>query len=157
MTGNGIFQGIEMRRFIRHPASIPIEISICAGDNAAPAHERRPALDVSLGGLAFHFFEALEPGALIIVRIRLVRPVFETVARVAWCGPNPPGFKVGAAFLHAQDEFRARMVEQVCHIENYRQQVFDVEHRPLTIEEAAVEWIAKFATQFPDSGTEEVR
>jgi hypothetical protein len=42
------------------------------------------------------------------------------------------------------------MVEQVCHIENYKKEVYQTEGRLLTAEEAAVEWIHKYASQFPN-------
>jgi hypothetical protein len=45
---------------------------------------------------------------------------------------------------------RARMVEQVCYIENYKKVVYQTEGRLLTAEEAAMEWICKYASQFPD-------
>ena len=55
-----------------------------------------------------------------------------------------------------QDAFLARMVEQICHIEDYRQSVCRVEGRRLSAEEAAVEWIAQYAAQFPDIGASRV-
>jgi hypothetical protein len=46
------------------------------------------------------------------------------------------------------------MVEQVCYIENYKKMVYQTEGRQLTTEEAAMEWIGKYASQFPGSGPE---
>jgi hypothetical protein len=48
------------------------------------------------------------------------------------------------------------MVEQVCHIESYKQQILKSEGRKLSPEEAAVEWVSKFAANFPDPGSEPV-
>jgi len=140
-----------MRQFIRHPANIPIQVTAHgAGERPVP-REEPAALDVSVGGLAFQFLWPLEPGSLITLRIPLVHPAFETLARVAWCRPQAPGYILGAEFLEVADRFRARMVEQVCHIENYKRHVFKMERRPLSSEEAAREWIAKYAGQFPGS------
>jgi hypothetical protein len=55
-------------------------------------------------------------------------------------------------FLDADDAFLARMVEQVCHIEDYRKSVQRLEGRALSPEAAALEWIAHHAAQFPDIG-----
>jgi hypothetical protein len=44
------------------------------------------------------------------------------------------------------------MVEQVCHIEEYRRTVQRLEGRELSAEEAAFEWIHRFAAQFPETG-----
>ncbi len=143
-----------MRNFIRHPTRVPIDVVSLAGSDAAPGARGAPTgareiIDVGEGGLAFQLSRALEPGTLVRVRIALVDPAFETLARVVWCRPARPGFQAGAAFVDAADAFRARMVEQVCHIESYRQQVLEREHRALSSEAAATEWIARFAARFP--------
>lgn len=137
-----------MRQFIRHPADIPIEVR--TGD--ALAHGSRRMSNVSLGGLAFQSDTAFEPQAIVTVRIPFVQPVFETGARVVWCSARNGRYELGVQFLDPQDAFVGKMVEQVCHIENYRKVVREVDGRQLTAEEAAAEWIAKFAAQFPDPG-----
>jgi PilZ domain len=142
-----------MRHFIRHPADIPIEVS--AGDQLV--HATRHIHNVSLGGLAFQSDGELEPGIIVEVRIPFVRPMFETKARVVWCSAHEGGFELGVAFLDPEDAFRARMVEQVCHIENYKKVVYQAEGRLLTAEEAAMEWIGKYASQFPDPGPERMQ
>ena len=133
-----------MRQYIRHPADIPIEVS--RGIEAARALHIH---DVSHGGLAFRSDCEVEPGAVIEVRIPAVLPVFETKARVVWCSARADGYELGVEFLHADDAFRARMVEQVCHIENYKKAVLRTEGRELAADEAAMEWISKYAAQFP--------
>ena len=76
----------------------------------------------------------------------------ETVRKekVAWCRETEHGYELGVEFLDQDDAFRARMVEQICHIETYREQVQQTEHRDLSPEQAAHEWISKFAEEFPD-------
>jgi len=135
-----------MRQFIRHPADIPIEVA--RNDPLPPADLH--ACNVSFGGLAFQSHVELEPGAIVAVRILVVRPEFESKARVVWCHGRAAGFELGVEFLDVADAFRARMVEQVCHIENYKHEVYRAEGRTLTIEEAAKEWIGKYAADFPN-------
>jgi hypothetical protein len=60
------------------------------------------------------------------------------------------GFDLGVAFLNAEDAYRARMVEQICHIESFRRKLISNEGRTLTPEAAAREWIARYADSFPD-------
>ena len=135
-----------MRQFIRHPVDVPIELRTARATAGSAAHVH----DVSLGGLAVHSVEPVEPGAMIEVRIAYVQPAFEARARVAWCRPNHDGgHEVGVSFLDAQDAFTARMVEQVCHIEDYRRSVAREEGRHLSPEDAAHEWISKYAANFP--------
>jgi hypothetical protein len=134
-----------MRQYIRHPSDIPIEI-IRGRQSLAQASSR--IHDVSYGGLALKSSRELEPGIVVEVRIPCVRPVFTTKARVAWCRAQSDGFELGVEFLDANDAFRARMVEQVCYIQNYRKAVYEQEGRVLSSEEAAMEWIGKHAAQF---------
>ncbi|MOA51515.1 hypothetical protein D3C78_1746750 [compost metagenome] len=45
--------------------------------------------------------------------------------------------------------FRARMVEQICHIEHYRRKQERELGAPLPAERTALEWIAQHAANFP--------
>ena len=123
-----------MRQFIRHPLDVPIEIRT---DHRGPAAALQTQ-DISLGGLAVHSEVHVEPA-------------FEARARVAWCRPcrDGAGHEVGISFLDPEDVFRARMVAQVCYIEDYRRSIARAEGRELSSEEAAGEWIAKYAHKFP--------
>jgi len=131
---------------MRHPSRIPIEV---VEGQESETHE---VANVSLGGLAFFASHSLPTGAVVAVRISFVRPCFTTKARVAWCKPVDGHFELGVEFLEATDVFRARMVEQVCHIEQHRQKVLETEGRTLTSQEAALEWIATHAATFPSGG-----
>ena len=139
----------ELRRFIRHPADVPIEFS--TADHPGISH---PGLtqDVSFGGLAFQAEECPERGSLIIVRIPVVDPPFEMEGEVVWCRRTTgQRVEVGVRFLGSADAFRARMVEQVCYIEQYRREVLEQEGRDLDATTAAAEWIRKYASKFPGS------
>jgi hypothetical protein len=83
-----------------------------------------------------------------------VDPPFDAKARVVWCRPENSKYLVGVEFLDKADAFRSRMVEQVCTIEEYRQQVRRAEGRTLSSQEAAEEWIVKYAGAFPHAEPE---
>jgi hypothetical protein len=136
-----------MRQFIRHPSDMPIEIrSAPDGD-----YVQRSTRNVSFGGLAFFSDTAIEPETFIALRIPCLRPAFEVAAaRVAWCQDQGSKYAVGVQFLDSEEAFRVRMVEQICHIESYRRDVAQQEGRQLTAEEAAVEWISRYASSFPN-------
>ena len=138
-----------MREYIRHPADIPIEFQ---QDSPSLSHNETMA-NISQGGLAFHAHTALAVGAVIQIRIALRQPAYQARARVAWCRPNGTGFDVGVELLDSDDVFRARMVEQLCHIEHYKQMVLRTQGRRLSGQQAALEWISKFAEQFPQTET----
>lgn len=133
------------RAFIRHTAGVPIEVRTVPG---APA-QARESVNVSTGGLSFTTDERLEVGSTIEVRIPEVDPPFEAPARVVWASPEGERHCVGVQFLEASDAFRVRMVEQVCSIERYRREVEEEEGRTLTTQQAAAEWIGKYAGRFP--------
>ena len=139
-----------MRQFIRHPADIPIEVNpVDEGGTRAPR-----LVNVGMGGLAFRSHSAFRPAHVVRVRIDCVRPAFETTARVAWCRACDGEYELGLAFTDPDDAFRARMVEQICHIEHYRKEVRATQGRVLTTEEAAREWIGRNAAGFPAAGPE---
>jgi len=143
-------QDSHMRQFIRHPVDVPIEIGTDESTPPAAFHTH----DISRGGLAFRCSFAVAAGASVEIRIPYVKPAFEARARVVWCRPHDAdSYELGVCFLDAEDAFLARMVEQVCHIEDYRQSVYRIEGRELSSEEAAMEWIEKYAAQFPELGS----
>ena len=144
---------MQIRQFIRHPVDIPIRASrVGQGD----PEQALQAYSIGIGGLAFRYNSRLEPGTMVHLRIPYVEPEFEADARVVWCSGDGNGSELGVEFLNSGDAFEARMVEQVCHIENYKQQVLNSERRKLSPEEAAVEWVGKFAASFPNPGSEPV-
>lgn len=135
----------ENRQFIRHPSDISIEVQLA--DVAVSAQEYLS--NISLGGVSFKSKVFLDIGRIIYVTIPLVKPVFKAKGCVVWCTFQGEYFDVGVEFIDVSDAFKARMVEQVCHIEQYKKEVYEKEGRVLTGTEAALEWIAKYADRFP--------
>ncbi len=134
-----------MRKYIRHPSDIPIQCRLESGGGA----DARQLRDVSRGGLSFDTDQPLTPDSLVTIRISLVRPPFAAQARVIWCRPRAGRFLAGVAFLTPEDDFRVRMVEQACHIEHYKHEVLRRQGRRLSGQQAAMEWIQRFAGDFP--------
>lgn len=139
-------QQVAKRRFVRHPADIPIDIAI---DDPPPRAPRR-LKDVGLGGLACRSDRPLAIGTQVVVTIPLVQPVFHAPCSVVWCRRHGPGnYEVGVCFSAPEDVYAARLVEQICQIEHYRKDVLRREGRELDGETAAQEWIARYAAVFP--------
>ncbi len=131
-----------MRQYIRHPADIPIEL-VASDSGPTPR-----LLNVGAGGLELRTRTALAPARVVTVRIACVEPPFSAAARVAWCRTCKGGFILGLAFIDEDDAFRARMAEQVCHIEHYRRRQLRAAGRRMTAEDAAREWIERKAARF---------
>lgn len=137
------------REFLRHTVDVPLVVERLGGSAALSGQ----GVNVSHGGLAFVSASCPDVGEVLQLRIPTVKPAFEGQARVAWCRPEAGQYLVGVQFLDPNAAFRSRMVQQVCSIENYRKEVREREGRALTPQEAADEWIEKFAGRFPDSET----
>ncbi|MBI5272147.1 MAG: PilZ domain-containing protein [Burkholderiales bacterium] len=135
-----------MRQFTRHVIDVPVRVGFAPDDHPGAFHTR----DVGQGGLAFRCSCAVPAGRPVDVCIDCVEPPFHAHAQVAWCRPHPvSGYELGVRFLDADDAFRARMVAQVCAIEDYRRSVRRTQGRDLAPEEAAAEWIERHAADFP--------
>ena len=141
----------DMRRFIRHPSDIPIEVYL----EDIVTHSKEYLNNIGIGGLSFKSKVDLPEETIIKIKIPLVKPVFEATGRVVWCEKANGYYNVGVEFLEIDSAFRARMVEQVCHIEHYKKEISVREGRDLSGEEAAVEWIKKYAEMFPDDLVED--
>ncbi len=136
----------DNRKYLRHPTDIPVEIT--DGD-VNPEKKRQQMEDVSIEGLSFACDRSLDVGGIIRFRIPVVDPVFEAEGRVAWCREGEDGFSVGVEFLGINDAFRGRMVEQICYIEHYRRELSRERGVEVSSDEAALEWIKKYASTFP--------
>ncbi len=134
-----------MRNFIRHPADIPIKII----KNESEDCYRQPLQDISIGGLCCRLNEPLAVGDEIKIIIDLIEPVLEMSGRVVWCRAADTAYELGIEYRGGEDVYRLRMVEQICHIEHYRKEMQIREGRNISSEQAAREWIVKFAEGFP--------
>lgn len=142
-----------MRRFIRHPSDMPIDFQINE-DEPPVAHKIR---DVSLGGLCFTAERPMQRGSHIRIHIPIASAAsdggdqqpFEADGVVAWCRREGDAYAVGVQFADQSTQFGVRMVEQICHIEHYRYDVYQEQGRVLTSEEAAREWVERYAAEFP--------
>lgn len=140
-----------MRKYIRHPSDIPIEFRI-EGNEAESSESLH---DVSYGGLAFSAEARIPVGTRITISVRFVNPPFTTSAVVRWCRKRGDHYDVGVAFVAPDDAYRARMIEQVCHIEHYKREALAKEGRRLSGAQAAAEWIRRFAATFPTVGVQD--
>lgn len=141
-------QETNAREFIQHPIGIPIEY--CFVD--IPYDMLNTIQDINQGGLSFWSQKHIEPNCWLHLHIPIDGSFFEIDAQVCWCklhGDN--GYDVGVHFTDQNSAFSARMVEQICHIEQYKLNALNNEGRQLSGDEAAAEWIEKFANQFPQN------
>jgi len=133
------------RTFIRHPLDMPIEVRPTSGPQETGA-----LINLSLGGLAFQSRAPYPTGYDVELHICCCDPPASVTGRVAWCEPEGNLYDIGVAFHNPADAYKMRMVEQACHIQQYRLDRVIEEGRYMTLDEAAREWISKYARRFTD-------
>jgi hypothetical protein len=138
-----------IRKFIRHPTDVPIHVTLDWAEDEDDETVDQTITNVSLGGLAFMSQKPLEVLQRVRVSIPVLRQDNHLVGNVVWCEKSGNSYEVGIEFEKSRDVFRLRMIEQICHIEQYRNEVERLEGRVLSTQEAAGEWISKYAGDFP--------
>lgn len=133
----------ERRHYFRHPLDVPIQIFPQIGDS----RDDVDLSDLSEGGVAFRTNVCFAVGTCLKIAIPHIKPPFESLCQVCWSRSVDDMFEIGVRFLDGESVFRARMVEQVCYIEHYRNQARR-EGRDLTADEASREWIQLSAEAF---------
>jgi len=134
------------RKFVRHPTSIPVDYQIGIGMEQF----RNPLNDIAFGGLSIQTSHDIPQNHEIILNFTQFKPVYTISGRVAWCRQSEDKYEVGIEFTNSDEAFRVRMVEQVCHIEEYRMNYEKNTGGKMSSEKAAVEWIEKYSDKFPN-------
>ena len=139
----------DRRRFIRHPVSIPVGCQREGHEAPSVLHLR----DMSYGGLSFYSDDSLTPGDQVRIQFPDLRHPGSVRGEIVWSSPADQdaqrGHLHGLRFQDEHEHFHGRLIEQICHIENYRR-VQEQEHgRKLSSAEAAEEWITRQAGRFP--------
>lgn len=93
------------------------------------------------------------PGDLVEIDCTTLGHQATITGEVIWSDTSTGGrthtYANGIRFLDTTMFSRARVVEQVCRIERYRQAQQERHGRTLSSEQAAEEWITKLAHRFP--------
>ncbi|MEJ2756397.1 MAG: PilZ domain-containing protein [Gammaproteobacteria bacterium] len=142
---------VDTHCYIKHPVDIPIWVRPLA--HLEQKLEQKPLTMLShssSGSLAFENPKPLRIGSQVELTIRITHPIFNATGVIMWCRNVGKAWEMGVQFIHEEDAFRARMVEQICHIEQYRRDIARQEGRYVSSEVAAREWIQKHAAQFPN-------
>jgi Tfp pilus assembly protein PilZ len=137
------------RQYIRHPAHIPIQI--IGSDSLASSFRHVVTHNISHGGLACESEKSFLPGDFVEIIIPVTSPPFSSIGHVIWCESLPNAhYLIGIGFDDFDEAYSVRMIEQVCHIEEYRKEMSQRSGQEMPAEQAASEWIAKFAKDFPN-------
>lgn len=130
--------------FVAHPKDLPFEITLIE-DQAFPPSIGERAGFVGITCLASQCFET---GCSVRVTLEEIDPNFCVTGRVAWCDQEVGEYRIAIEFPIKDECYCVRMIEQLSQIEHYRRQE-KTHGRRLNYNEAAAEWIQKFAATFP--------
>ena len=137
-----------IRKHIRHLTGIPILVSPDYASADLDDSEDDTITNVSLGGLSFIANDRLDISDHINVRFPVIRNDAVLGGKVVWCEKTGRGYEVGLEFDDPEAVDRLKLIEHICHIENYRKEILNRENRELSSEQAAREWISRFAGDF---------
>ncbi len=139
----------DRRRCVRHPIPVPVVVQTRDGD----ARIISAVADLSEGGLAFTAPRDLAPESVVDVSLPIGDQWFSLAGSVASSQRIEPGdqYRVGVAFLHPAMSFRMKLAEQVLRIHDLRRQLCAEQGREVTPDEAAREWVARYAEEFAAS------
>lgn len=133
-----------MIQSITHPDSIPIDFKIS---------DREKSSDHSLSDcrfvLVFSSGKSVQTESPIDVFITVREKTYTFPGVVTDFVKTGMTNSITTMFPRSDVEFKVRLVEQICHIENYRNILAEKEGRILSGHEAAAEWIALYAKFFP--------
>jgi hypothetical protein len=132
--------------YIRHPDEIPAKVNSCLHTaKACKELQNSEFMGISIACDRHHPI-----GTALDVMIPINGTLFETVGFVSWCHADSENrYRVGIQFDDPDIAYSVRMIEQLCHIEAYRQRIESKEGRHISQESAAAEWIQIFAHDFP--------
>ncbi len=140
---------VERRRFFRHPSNVPVECRVRERSDF-DMHEMR---DISHGGIAFVSDRAYDLGDMVELRYPSLTYPESVRGEIVWTaelsGGNGGQYINGLRFQDETDHYHGRIVEQICYIEDYRREQREKHGRDITSREAAAEWIAANAADFP--------
>lgn len=136
----------EQTGFIHHPAGFPIE---CKRLWFAEPDEHTDMGHSDIG-LIFDSEKYIKPGVTIEITIPLRNEIEKFRGKVVLVRHNGDFYEIGIWLRRHADASRARIVEQICHIEAYlKEKKFREGPYVINRERAAEEWISKYASSVP--------
>ncbi len=144
-------QAEERRRFIRHPVSLPLIYRVMKqGVGQAKQDLRSETVNVSVGGLLFPTKHSVQPNSMIEIKMPFENKVFNLKAKVVRCVSNPETklYDVAVSFFRLHEAFKAKMIEQIYLISEYRDLLNLQSNKEISLEEASRKWIKRYSERF---------
>ena len=104
----------DKRKYIRYPAETTIEYQIMGDPLIRSDHTK----NLGFGGLCLRTDHPIDTGTLLSLKFSAVNPDFVLFGSVAWCAENRDCCEIGVEFRNENDAYRARILEEICHIKH---------------------------------------
>ncbi|MEP3350370.1 MAG: energy transducer TonB [Marinomonas sp.] len=130
--------------FVAHPRDLPLEITLIEDQPFPQINEER----AGFVGITSFTSRPFDNGRSVRITLEEIDPNFCVSGRVVQCEKEMDGYRISIEFPTKEECYCVRMIEQLSQIEHYRRQA-KIEGRRLNYNEAAAEWIQKFAASFP--------
>lgn len=138
---------ISEHGFIEHPCDQPFSLRrIRSAGKNFKSHNFHV-----YGGISLITLQAYKPGTMIEIKTRIHGEAASFRGRILWIKEYKGKTSLGVVFEDTEQAYRARMIEQLCHIEHYRRKQCSAGRR-LAIHDAAQEWIERHSPSFPQIG-----
>ncbi len=134
---------LTLEQYIDHPNHVPIQLETSARLPPKKTDNR------CYGGIRCRWQNRIPVGQFLRLSLPQISSDYFASVQVIWRRLVGADYELGLVFLDAQQAYQMRMLEQVCHISCYQSWIFEHEGRLLDSEQAAIEWISKFAERFP--------
>ncbi|MDD5562018.1 MAG: PilZ domain-containing protein [Candidatus Omnitrophica bacterium] len=144
-------QIIEHRHFIRHPLSLPLVYRVVKQAKDQSRQDlRSETINVSIGGLLFPAVHPVEPNAMIEIKMPFENKVFNFKAKVVRCVHNSETklYDIAVSFFRLREAFKAKMIEQIYLISEYRDLLSLQLGKEVSLEEASRKWIKRYSDRF---------
>ena len=146
-------QVVERRRFIRHPICFPLVYKVVKkGLPKDLKGSRSTTINISKGGLLFSAKRPVEVDSSIIIRMPFQNKFFSVEAKVVHCNKDihTKLYNIGVCFQNPSEAFKARLVEQMYLISEYRDLRSMKLGKEISLQEASREWIKRYSKKFQE-------
>ena len=147
----GFLQVIERRHFIRHPLSFPLVYKVLKpAKGEAGERVSSETINVSMGGLLFPSKYPVKLNSLVEIQMPFENKLFKLKAKVVRCVANSETklYDVGVSFCRMHEAFKAKMIEQIYLISEYRDLLSLQLGKVVSMEEASRRWIKRYSQRF---------
>ncbi|MBI3315566.1 MAG: PilZ domain-containing protein [Candidatus Omnitrophica bacterium] len=137
----------EKRNFLRHPVHVPIVIRPVRQSVEVPSK----SVNISQGGLSFLWEKKLLKRSVVQITIPVKDKLFTVKGKVVYSEKDAtsPRFRTGVSFTDRDSAFQAKLAEETLEILEYQKKISETLGHIISEEEAADEWIQKYAKFFP--------